>query len=229
MLKPDLHVILPFAEQVKFPVQFVRARRDLQKVLNIVAASAVLHQFQRRQGIVEGRDVVYADAFDYEVAYSLYSLLLRQAYAGLPKKSEELLKTICEEINKLAASRNNVDPTSLVFRKRDIVSWAQWPLRVVTKALESLEEQEIIEAKYDGGRGNPASYTLTASSADMIGDAKIAGMTPPAEIFRMTKGSKKVAKKKASKKKVSKKKVSKKVSKKKVSKKKVMKKKGVSR
>jgi DNA primase catalytic core len=183
LLRRGLRVIVPFARHIDFPVEFVRARRDLQKVLNIVSASATLHQYQREQRVIEGVDVVVADPFDYRVAHGLYSLLLRQAYVGLPKKSEELLSIIGKNITDLVKDRNGIDPTSLKFRRRDVQEWSGWPLRQISRALEPLEEAEILEAQYDGGRGSPAAYLLTAAW-NGYGGGSVAGMTSPRELER---------------------------------------------
>jgi DNA primase len=64
-------VIIPFAEKIGFPTQHTRARRDHQRLLDLICAMAFLHQYQRPHGQAHGIDFIEASPDDYELAAQL--------------------------------------------------------------------------------------------------------------------------------------------------------------
>jgi len=191
LLRAGLRVTVPYSDYIEFPVEQVRARRDFQKVMGLISISAILHQYQRKQSVVQGVDVVHSTVYDYRIAYELYATLLRQAYTGLPKKSEELLNIITEQMTLVARKRNIKDPGAITFRRRDIQEWSNWGARVISKAMAPLEEQEVLDVKYEGGRGNPAVYTLSTWSDDE--GHVVSGMTHPDELEKKWRRHERVA------------------------------------
>src|SRR5581483_7963728 len=61
--------VIPFAEQVDFPNQWLRTRRDHLRFLNLIEAIAFLHQHQReRKQAPDGREYIEASIADHERA-----------------------------------------------------------------------------------------------------------------------------------------------------------------
>jgi hypothetical protein len=73
-LLDTLPVVIPNAEQLEFPAHAVRHRRDHQKLLALITASALLHQHQRTRGTVtiDGEPVVYLEAAPADVDLALH-------------------------------------------------------------------------------------------------------------------------------------------------------------
>src|SRR5208283_1750828 len=64
MLKA-MRVIVPFAEQLSFPSQWLRTRRDNERFLCLIEAITLLHQYQRQRGTSgQGKPYVVATVED---------------------------------------------------------------------------------------------------------------------------------------------------------------------
>ncbi len=79
-------VVVPFAEQIAFPSNRVRSRRDQTKLLALIEASALLHQAQRQRI----GDVVVADIEDYRLACILAPTVLPGLFHELPPDERQL-------------------------------------------------------------------------------------------------------------------------------------------
>src|SRR5205085_6925075 len=69
VLKP-VRVHIPFADEIAFPEAWLRTRRDHLRFLNLIEASAFLHQYQRQvPKDAEPGTAVEATVEDYRIAY----------------------------------------------------------------------------------------------------------------------------------------------------------------
>jgi len=85
-------VVMPFAGLIEFPTKLPRARRDHDRFLTLIAASAFFHQYQREHQTVEGQEYVVASIKDYEIAYSLAGSVINQTLMKrVSQKGEELV------------------------------------------------------------------------------------------------------------------------------------------
>jgi predicted transcriptional regulator len=80
-------VVVPGAERLEFPAASTRARRDNAKYLQLICASAILHQHQRRHRVAscDGAEIEYLEASAEDVA-----LAERLAGVGLVPELSEL-------------------------------------------------------------------------------------------------------------------------------------------
>jgi len=90
----SLPVIVPFAKLIRFPTNRVRARRDFPKLLNLVEASAFIHQRQRERREVAGRMHLVADVRDYALAYDLMNAFLQRVQAGVNSREIRVLELL---------------------------------------------------------------------------------------------------------------------------------------
>jgi hypothetical protein len=94
-LLDPLPVVIPDAELLTFPAHAVRHRRDHQKLLALITASALLHQHQRTHGGVEvnGQPVAYieADPADVALALQLAETVLARGGDELAPQTRRLL------------------------------------------------------------------------------------------------------------------------------------------
>ena len=82
-------VVIPFAERIEFPSSHVQYRREQERFLGLIEASALLHQQQRLR---DGQHLV-ADKRDFELAAALTAPFLG-AREGLARHSALLLAAL---------------------------------------------------------------------------------------------------------------------------------------
>jgi len=145
----ELHpVIIPFAERIQFPATHVMHRREHERFLALIEASALLHQHQRlRDG-----EFIVADIRDFEIAAGLAAPFLNAADQGLSMGSRELLAALTEH------RRLNFTMDDLAALKPN---WSRYSFRAALKELLTLEY--VVSPR--GGRGRLREYRLVA--ADM--------------------------------------------------------------
>ncbi len=96
-------VILPYGEALAelFPKSEERYQRDFEKILTLIGASALLHQFQRDE---DGEGNLVASLEDYRNVYELRDLLT-QGISAVPQRLIDFLKNV------KALERNGRFPT----------------------------------------------------------------------------------------------------------------------
>jgi len=141
-----LEVSIPFAPalSLRFPSGPLRTRRDFERMLDLIRASALLHQRQRKRD-EHGR--VLASLDDYGVAYPILQAVLGPSMSGLTEKALQL----CDLHEELAAKKQGgwVDRVELehealtrkVASKNTVHNWCK-----------RLSELGIWEGKNDSGR-----------------------------------------------------------------------------
>lgn len=101
VLDKNLIVRVPFALRLceGFPTQNIRARRDFPKMIELIRASAFLHQFhRRREPFVDDkgqpREYLYASVADYEIVKSLVEESVMRTNLGIKPGQEAMLDAI---------------------------------------------------------------------------------------------------------------------------------------
>lgn len=138
-------VIIPFAERIEFPATSVRFRREQERFLGLIAASALLHQHQR---LSDGACIV-ADTRDFDVAVRLAGGRLGQPDQGLGRQAQDLLQALWQA-------------HTTAFTMDDLVALCpQWTRYAFRAALAELAALDYI-ASPRGGRGKLREYRLVA-------------------------------------------------------------------
>ena len=151
-------VIIPYAKEIDFPSGLVRSRRDHRRFLDLISASAFLHQFQRPHGQLDGQEYVEATLDDYGIAYWLIEPILVQALDDYATKPRELLDGMCDMVKE----KTDGKPYSLwkaVFTRAELAEYLGWTRRQVRTHIKELEQLEAIEI-VRGGRGREYHYRL---------------------------------------------------------------------
>jgi DNA-binding transcriptional ArsR family regulator len=132
-------VVIPFADQLTFPADWMRARRDHARFLNLIEVSAFLHQFQRdrRNG------AIVASVDDYELAYELAGEVLADTFSDLRKPLREAYERIRELVREVEGS----------VSRRDIRERLSVPDSTARRWLSELVELEYLEVVEAGRRG----------------------------------------------------------------------------
>lgn len=152
-------VMIPFADRIEFPSSHVKHRRALEKVLGLVQASALLHQYQRlKQKNSSGEEIVIATERDFEIAVALAAEFVARSTDELSRNARDVLELI------RTAKLDQFDVNDLKNRR------PEWTRHVFRSGLDELLALEIILSPK---RARPRSYTLNAAAALSAGTAGI--------------------------------------------------------
>ena len=167
-LLETLVVINPYAEQLSFPVQSLRARRDHKKYLMLIKAVTYLHQRQRpiQTGTRGAQTFRYIQVTkdDIRRANGLAATVLGASLSELTAPARTLLKLI-HALVAAHCEAQRVAPAQYVFTRRDIraaTGWSDWQVRTHAKELEELE---YLRARM-GAWGKEYSYELAWSGRE---------------------------------------------------------------
>jgi hypothetical protein len=149
-------VLIPFAEHIQFPFSSIKHRREHARFLNLVEASALLHQYQRlKHRDKDGEEFVIADLRDYEIAAALAAESIARAGGELSSHGRDVLALVVEA--KLAS-----------FTMEDLTKQrSDWTRHKLRAGLDELLRLEAVTSPR-GGRGKLRMYHLQAGAAAML-------------------------------------------------------------
>ena len=151
----EVKVVIPYVEHLTFPTKWLRTRRDNERFLCLIEASAFLHQYQRVKKSCrrpDGEEVFYVEANldDYRLAYELAKDVLRDTLHELSPAAREVLQTA-----------NSFDGGA--FTRRDLREALGWSQKRVHQAVHELLDMEYV-AVVSGGNGQTHQYTVVLQS-----------------------------------------------------------------
>jgi len=159
VLRP-LKVIIPFAGKIEFPAHFLRARRDFDRFLSLMEASAFLHQYQRNIISTQEGEMIEATLKDYEIAYSLQSEVIGSSLSELNPLCKGVYDTIKENI--LRISKETRKPLDQVdFTRKDVRVWTMKQDHIIKDTMRELESLEYL-GKRISGTGGRFIYRLSS-------------------------------------------------------------------
>lgn len=147
-------VRIPFIDHICFPKESVRTRRDHDRFLRLIAASCLLHQYQREKVTIDGTEYLEGTVFDYGVAYNLANKVLLQTLKNLSPGGEELLT----KVRAFISGGDQAPSKSKVFTVPDIVEETGKPDRTVRRHLTECAKAGYLNIA-ESGRGRPTKYT----------------------------------------------------------------------
>lgn len=122
LLRP-LAVVNPFAESLTFASDRVRLRRDHVKYLALIDAIALLHQHQRKVGVVEvdGARVEYVEVTrgDIALANRLAHAVLGRSLDELPPQTRRVLSALDAWVSAQAGTQA-IDRAAVTFTRRAV-------------------------------------------------------------------------------------------------------------
>ena len=173
-LLESLPVVIPFAELLSFPSEWMRTRRDHARFLNLIEVSAFLHQHQR----VREDGAIVATAADYAVAYALGAEVLAETLTDVRKPLREAFT----RIQALSAEGEGT------VTRRDIREALNVPDSTVRRWLGDLVELEYLvptEAS-KGGQGRSTRYRVAETGTRQ---AVLTGLLTPAQLAAKVQGA----------------------------------------
>ena len=165
-------VVTPFADRIEFPSSAVQFRREQQKLLSLIEASALLHSSNRlKQKNASGEEVIIADLRDFEIAVELVSGLILRASDELTVNGRDVLGVI-----KTAGFGS--------FALADIkAKRPEWTRHKIYAGLEDLARVEIVTCSR--GRGKTRQYALQDGAT--ASEAPVVRLRPEGELSKLSK------------------------------------------
>jgi hypothetical protein len=168
-----------------FPNSSTRHRRDHAKLLSMIAAITLLHQFQREQRstIVGGETITYIEATtkDIERGLALAAVVFARQGDGLAPQSARLLE-VMRQNTAARLHECECDLEDIVFTRRELREQLGWSIAQVRAATESLVDSEYVVVT-GGGRGRCRTYRL-------VGELMDVGATPSPTFSTTSSGEK---------------------------------------
>jgi DNA primase len=157
-----LPVVVPDNGGTGFPDHATRHRRDHQKLLSLICASALLHQHQRHQDTIEvgGRTVRYVEASPADVVLGarLAERVLTRAGDDLAPQTRRLLAAAQAHVS-ARAETEDLAPEMVSFARRELREALGWSEHQVRTGLARLVSLEYLVA-VPGGAGRQHRYLL---------------------------------------------------------------------
>lgn len=147
-----LPVVIPFADRIVFPANRVRHRDEHRWFLHLIAASALLHQRQRRR---EGGAVV-ASELDFSIAVNCTAGLIGCEAGGLGLHARRLLGEL---------ALREAKPFSIADLAQVLPEWTRWMFRA---ALQDLMDFGYLDSPR-AGRGKLRLFRIGTRSSRVGG------------------------------------------------------------
>jgi len=169
LLEP-LPVVIPWTDRLTFRTDQTRYRRDHAKYLTLIAASALVHQYQRRQmtATVAGATTPCIEAAldDLALANRLAQATLGTARGQLLPRSRVLLEQLHGYAAR-AAARHGIGRAEVEFTQRQLRTALGWSDRTLRRHLTRLVELEYVAPRRTH-QGNGRAYRLCDATLDGI-------------------------------------------------------------
>ena len=173
----------PYADQLTFPSDKTRMRRDHDKYLNLIDCIALLHQHQRTVHRDEdGSDYLNVEISDIETANRLAGEILGQSLDELSPQTRRLLMLLHEYVAK-ESKANGVSRHAFRFTRRDVRGATQWSDTQLHRHLTRLVDLEYLVV-HRGKHGSRYVYELLYQGEGETGTPFLMGLADPSKLKR---------------------------------------------
>jgi DNA primase catalytic core len=145
LLRP-LKVIVPFVEQIDFPLAWLRGRRDHDRFLSLIEGIAFLHQHQRRIERDGAEEYIEASLEDYALAYDLAHQVFTDGASDLPKPARDFLAQV-ETVVESAAKQAKATVAEYWFTRRQVREALRLPDHLAKRHMREIEELEYVQVQ----------------------------------------------------------------------------------
>ena len=177
LLRP-LAVVNPFAESLTFASDRVRLRRDHVKYLALIDAIALLHQHQRKVGVVEvdGASVEYIEVTQADIALAnrLAHAVLGRSLDELPPQTRRVLAALDGWVTQQIAGSDTPRGDVRFTRRtvRGVLGLSDTQLRVHLDRLVQLEYVRL----HSGQNGSLYTYSLAFDGQNDRAEPQLMGL-----------------------------------------------------
>ena len=177
LLKP-LFVANPYARELTFLDNQIRARRDHMKYLTLIRSIALLHQHQRPRKTTthRGQALEYIEVTreDIATANRLAHEALGRSLDELPPQTRRLL-LLTDEMVSRACEQKKIERPDFRFSRKDVRAFTKWSDSQLKRHLHRLEELEYLVVHH-GGRGQSFVYELVFERQEDSGKPVLPGL-----------------------------------------------------
>jgi DNA primase len=192
LLKP-LFVANPYARELTFLDNQIRARRDHMKYLTLIRSIALLHQHQRPRKTTthRGQALEYIEVTKEDIATAnrLAHEALGRSLDELPPQTRRLL-LLTDEMVSGACEQKKIERPDFRFSRKDVRAFTKWSDSQLKRHLHRLEELEYLLVHH-GGRGQSFVYELAFERQDDSGRPVLPGLIEVEKLSGYTYDAKK--------------------------------------
>jgi DNA primase catalytic core len=192
LLKP-LFVANPYARELTFLDNQIRARRDHMKYLTLIRSIALLHQHQRPRKTTthRGQALEYIEVTKEDIATAnrLAHEALGRSLDELPPQTRRLL-LLTDEMVSRACEQKKIERPDFRFSRKDVRAFTKWSDSQLKRHLHRLEELEYLLVHH-GGRGQSFVYELVFERQDDSGRPVLPGLIEAEKLSGYTYDEKK--------------------------------------
>ncbi len=174
----------PYADDLTFPDERTRLRRDHEKYLTLIDTLALLHQYQRpiKTAVDDGETLEYVEVTlaDIETANQLAHEALGRSLDELPPQTRRLLALI-EALVQKQCEHLAIAKSDYRFSRRDVREHSGWSDFQVKAHMHKLEDLEYVLV-HRGGRGQSFVYELLYDGQGRDGSPFLMGLVDVAQL-----------------------------------------------
>ncbi len=174
----------PYADDLTFPDERTRLRRDHEKYLTLIDTIALLHQYQRpiKTAVDDGETLEYVEVTldDIETANRLAHEALGRSLDELPPQTRRLLLLIEAMVMK-NCQQLAIGKSDYRFSRREVREHAGWSDFQVKMHMHKLEDLEYVLV-HRGGRGQSFVYELLYDGQGRDGSPFLMGLVDVAQL-----------------------------------------------
>jgi hypothetical protein len=110
----------PFADLLDFPSSMMRARRDHERFMDLIACVCFLRQFQKEAQEEGGLAYIACDLEDYRVAHDLMQAILPSTLTNFPKAAMGLYEQVQRATAKEGKTEERLEVEKVSVTQREI-------------------------------------------------------------------------------------------------------------
>lgn len=157
ILKP-VKVVIPYIEELEFPSDWIRTRRDHDRFLSLIVCIAFLHQYQRERKEFAGASYIEASLKDYSMAYRLAKTVLFNTFQELDKPVFDFYMSLSQMVDE-KSKEQGIPAEEFTFTRRQVRGFVRLPDYLVKRYMRVLSDLEYFEIKA-GTQGSRFVYQL---------------------------------------------------------------------
>jgi DNA primase len=152
-------IVNPFADLLDFPSSMMRARRDHERFMDLIACVCFLRQFQKEAQEEGGLAYIACDLEDYRIAHDLMQAILPSTLTNFPKAAMGLYEQLREILHQ-KAKVDELEVEKVSVTQREIREATGLSQMFVKRNMKILCDYEYLIGSGSGARGSKRSYRL---------------------------------------------------------------------
>ena len=165
-------IVIPYAVSIELDVIDEKAQRDLKRFLNLIRASAWLHQKQRRTEEKEGFNVLFADKQDINIVMDIAKTAFIESSTGIDKELQDTIDSINRMVLAHGKYGYEIDPFMPIDIKdeqyvdrRIVQEDMKLSHKTIASYMEKLRNEGMIEIHSKGKHQRSFIRTLTSNKS----------------------------------------------------------------